>query len=227
MKSQLKPGPRRFELQLLHGHYYYIDRVVELEKALARRPRELQIDMVGTGEVPADFALLIRSVLLARRPRTRLVTNARSSLKGASALVWLLGDRRLIRDDAKLYFRPVNSARPDEARPDEAWKDHEPKYRDSCSELDPEEGDYARVLQLIDEYLPVKELAGLAHRCARAAAVRPGGKREGGSVPVRRSRQKRNAGHSARINQRGRGAKTSARTAKHCIEPQTTPNTGK
>ena len=160
MKSQLKPGPRRFELQLLYGHYYYIDRVAELEKVLARRPRELQIDMVGTGEVPADFALLIRSVLLARAPRTRLITNARNSLRGGSALVWLLGDRRLIRDDAKLYFRPVNSTRPDEAVADESWKDHEPKYRDSNSELDPEEGDYARVLQLIDEFLPVKELAG-------------------------------------------------------------------
>jgi len=34
------------------------------------------------------------------------------------------------------------------------------KYCDSFSEIEPEEGDYARVLQLINEFLPVKELAG-------------------------------------------------------------------
>ena len=36
-----------------------------------------------------------------------------------------------------------------------------PKYRDSYTEAkDPEEWDYLRVLQLINEFLPVKELAG-------------------------------------------------------------------
>ena len=32
--------------------------------------------------------------------------------------------------------------------------------RDSYFELDPDEGDYARVLDLINEFLPVKEMAG-------------------------------------------------------------------
>jgi hypothetical protein len=36
----------------------------------------------------------------------------------------------------------------------------ETKYKDSFSELDPEEGDHERVLQIINEFLPVKELAG-------------------------------------------------------------------
>ena len=61
--------------------------------------------MVGMGEIPADTALLIRSVLLKRSPKTRIITNARNSLQGGSALVWLLGDKRIIRDDARLYFR--------------------------------------------------------------------------------------------------------------------------
>lgn len=41
-----------------------------------------------------------------------------------------------------------------------ACGDAEPAYRDSCSMFDPDEGDYARVLQIIDEYLPVREMAG-------------------------------------------------------------------
>ena len=40
------------------------------------------------------------------------------------------------------------------------WKHNEPKYRDSFSEIDLDEADYARVLEVINEFLPVKELAG-------------------------------------------------------------------
>lgn len=94
-----------------------------------------------------------------RSPKTRLITNARSSLQGGSVLVWLLGDERIIRDDARLYFRSVDLPEEDDAEGN-AWKPSEPKYRDSFSEIDPEDYDYARVLQVINEFLPVKELAG-------------------------------------------------------------------
>ena len=50
----------------------------KLEKALAKRPRRFQIDLVGNGEIPADWALLIRSILIQRAPQTQLITNARS-----------------------------------------------------------------------------------------------------------------------------------------------------
>ena len=36
----------------------------------------------------------------------------------------------------------------------------EQKYKDSYSSVDPEDADYSRVLQVIDEFLPVKEFAG-------------------------------------------------------------------
>jgi len=110
------------------------------------------------GEIPADSALLIRSVLMKSFAETRIITNARSSLQGGSVLVWLLGDTRMIRDDARIHFRRADLAEAAEAKLDD--KETEPKYRDSYSEIDPEEGDYARVLQLINEFLPVKELAG-------------------------------------------------------------------
>jgi hypothetical protein len=97
--------------------------------------------------------------LIERSEKTQIITNARSSLQGGSVLVWLLGDRRIIRDDARLYFRRVNLPEDEETAPNDTWKG-EPRYQDSFSELDPEDGDYARVLQLINEFLPVKELAG-------------------------------------------------------------------
>ena len=148
---------RRFQLKLLsYGESYYIQWITELESALRRKPKALQLDMIGEGEIPADSALLIRSVLLARSPKTRLITNARSSLQNGSVLVWLTGDVRKIRDDARLYLRRADSS----TEADEEQKETEPKYRDSFSEIDPEEAHYVRVLHAINEFLPVKELAG-------------------------------------------------------------------
>lgn len=158
MKTQSSRGLRRFQLQILgYGNCYYIDRVAELEKALAKKPRSLHIEMVGVGEISADAALRIRSVLMARSPETQIVTNARSSLQGSSILVWLLGDSRLIREDAKLFFRRANLSEDEDEN--HAWK-NDARFWDSFSDVEPEEGDYARVLQLIDEFLPVKELVG-------------------------------------------------------------------
>ena len=161
MKTKYKAGPRHFQLNILaYGNSYYVDRLARLEAALARKPRLLQIDLIGVGEIPADSALLIRSVLVRRNANTRIIMNARSSLQGGSVLLWLLGDTRLIRDDARVYFRPVDLSeikKPDETEP---WKEDKSLYWDSPAGIDPEEGDYARVLQLINEYLPVRELAG-------------------------------------------------------------------
>ena len=120
MKTRSKQAHRRFDLKLLgYGNCYYIERIARLEAALARKPRALQIDMIGVGEIPADSALLIRSVLLTRSPKTHLITNARSSLQNGSVLVWLLGDTRLIRDDARLFFRRATLSEDDDVKQEE------------------------------------------------------------------------------------------------------------
>ena len=161
MKTRSKQGPRPFQLKILgYGNFYYIERIARLEAALARKPRSLQIDLIGVGETPADSALIIRSVIMSRSPRTRIITNARSSLQNGSVLVWLLGDTRLIRDDARLFFRRATLSEDDTLKENDVWKQEEPAFCDSTSEIDPEEGDHARVLQCINEFLPVKELAG-------------------------------------------------------------------
>jgi len=71
-------------------------------------------------------------------------------------LVWLLGDTRLIREDAKLLLRRPNACEADEDN--EGWKDAESKAPDQ----DLEEVDYAQVLRHINEFLPVRELIGHA-----------------------------------------------------------------
>ena len=159
MNTRTSRRIRRFQLQILpYANSYYIERIAQLEAALRKKPRALQIDMIGVGEIPADFALIIRAALLKRSATMRIITNACSSLQGGSVLVWLLGDSRIIRDDAKVFFRQANLPET-EAEP-AVWKDKEPDFWDSSSDIDPEEGDYARALQLIDQFLPVKEMAG-------------------------------------------------------------------
>jgi hypothetical protein len=116
--------------------------------------------MIGDGEIDADWALVLREVLNQRSEKTHLITNARSTLKNGSALVWLLGDRRLIREDARFFFRRANLTEEAEVHPDKIWNDRELQYADSFSEADPEEAVHAQVLRYIDEFLPVRELAG-------------------------------------------------------------------
>jgi hypothetical protein len=158
MKKRSRQGLRRFRVEA-RSWGNYVERIAELERALAKKPRVLRIEIVGTGEMPADVALRFRTALMERSPRTRIVTNAQSSLQGGSVLLWLLGDSRTIREDARLYFRRTTWSEEDEVQENRA-KEYEPPYRDSYSGIDPDEGDYARVLQLINEFLPVKEMAG-------------------------------------------------------------------
>ncbi len=150
----------QFQLKILYGQVHYLAQVAKLEAAVRRKPGTLRIDMIGIGEIPPDWALLIRSILLKRSPKTKLVTNARSSLQDAAVLVWLMGDQRMIRDDARLFFKrnPLADEEPVEIYA--GLGPSEPKYKDSYSSLDPEDADYERVLKLIDEFLPVNEFAG-------------------------------------------------------------------
>lgn len=151
----------QFSLNLLYcGNNYYIERVAKLEDAVADVPKQIHIEMIGDGEIDADWALVFREVLNQRSEKTQLITNARSSLKNGSALVWLLGDRRLIREDARLFFRRANLTEEAEVGPEKIWNDGELQYADSFSEADPEEAVHAQVLRYIDEFLPVRELAG-------------------------------------------------------------------
>jgi len=157
MTKKSRQGLRRFRVEV-RSWGNYVEQIADLKRVLAKKPRTLQIEIIGTGEIPADSALRFRIALMHRSLKTRVVTNAHSTLQGGTLLLWLLGDSRTIRDDARLYFRRTTLSDDDEVPANGAYE--EPAYRDSYSTIDPDEGDYARVLQIINEYLPVKEMAG-------------------------------------------------------------------
>src|SRR5260370_29675012 len=128
MKSKRTKGANRHSKLLLKLRSWgnFIDEAYQLESMLAKRPARLQIEFVGSGEIPADSALLMRSMLLKRSPQTRIVTNARSSLQGATLLIWLLGDRLLIREAARFHARPAGPSFPDDAST--AWTERSSFY---------------------------------------------------------------------------------------------------
>src|ERR1051326_9022053 len=143
MTKKSRQGLRRFRVEV-RSWGNYVEQVAELKRVLAKKPRTLQIEIVGTGEIPPDTALRFRTALMERSPKTRIITNAHSSLQGGSVLLWLLGDTRTIRDDARLYFRRTTWSDEDEVK-ENGMSNDEPTYRDSYSDIDPDEGDYARV----------------------------------------------------------------------------------
>ena len=161
MKTQRAKRVCEFRLKLTgYGDSYYIKRALKLEAALKEKPKVIRLEMIGEGEIPADTALLFRSILIGRSPGAQLITYARSSLQGASVLVWLLGDQRTIRSDARVFFRRNPLADEDPVEVYAGMGEAEPKYKDSYSSVDPEDADYVRVLEHINEFLPVSEFAG-------------------------------------------------------------------
>ena len=161
MKTQRTKRVCEFRLKLTgYGDSYYIKRALKLEAALKEKPKVICLEMIGEGEIPADTALLLRSILIGRSRGAQLVTNARSSLQGASVLVWLLGDQRTIRSDARVFFRRNPLAEEDPVEVYAGLGEAEPKYKDSYSSVAPEDADYVRVLEHINEFLPVTEFAG-------------------------------------------------------------------
>ena len=161
MKTRRKESLCEFRLKLkAYANHYYLKRALKLEAALKKKPKILRLELIGEGEIPADTALLIRSILMNRSPETQLVTNARSSLQGGAVLLWLLGNRRTIREDARVFFKRNPLADEDPVEVYAGLGAAEPKYKDSYSSVDPEDADYARVLELINEFLPASEFAG-------------------------------------------------------------------
>ena len=137
----------RFPVNLLYnGNTHYLERVAKLEDALADVPKHLQLDLMGDGEIDADWALVIRDVLKQCSAETKLITSGRSTLKNGSALVWLLGERQLIRNDAKVFFRRANLIEDEDIGSQKVWNDWNMQYLDSYSEADPEEASQAQVL---------------------------------------------------------------------------------
>ena len=65
MRKRPRQGLRRFQVEV-SSYGNFVERITELERVLGKKPRVLHIELVGTGEIPADAALRVRAVLMER-----------------------------------------------------------------------------------------------------------------------------------------------------------------
>jgi len=122
------------------------------------------------GKVPVDTQAMIgrmvrvypelAEILATKRNGVTIITDAWSPIIGSSVLTWLTGDIRRIRKTAYLNFRsPLDNGNP--RRRNFPWDDCFDLFAgDAEPGIDLAEQDYKTVLQLIDEYLPIKQMAG-------------------------------------------------------------------
>lgn len=125
------------------------------------RPKQLRLRFIGPPQLSPDPALMLYDILTNQRNGVPLITEAWSPVLGPSILVWLTGDVRRIRPTTHFYFRSLEEIiqRRKSRRP--PWEnDFAALAGDAEPEVSPRTTDYATVLRLMDQYLPVEQFAG-------------------------------------------------------------------
>lgn len=124
-----------------------------LQAALADAPRTLNIELIGPGALLHDTALMLHEEIRKRPAGTRIHARARTCLLDGAILLWLAADTRSMRSDTWIQL----SALPDEST--FCGSEHYPNSIRATEET-PAETDFRTIVRYIDEFLPVREIAG-------------------------------------------------------------------
>jgi len=121
-------------------------------ECILRNPIKLTLEFIDHRRLTPNIALAYWSMLKNKRSDITLITKASSNLVGAEVLIWLLGDRRVMRDRGWILL-------PDPDEIDQLWKDYgekNPFGLEWWEMLEPGlDFDYRQVLELISKYFPV------------------------------------------------------------------------
>ena len=131
----------------------------QLISGLENKPKSVTLRLIGPHHLQPDSALILEEILTSRSEGISITTEAWSPVLGPSVLLWLKGDVRLIRRTAYLHFRSLSEVkRRKQRRP--PWE-NEFNFMDADAEpgINLCFNDYETVLRLVDEYLPVDQLA--------------------------------------------------------------------
>ena len=131
--------------------------VTDLEHCLSLKPKRMTLRFLGMAHLCSDPALVLYDVLQAKDKNTEIVTDARSPLINNDVLVWLAGDRRLIRSTAWMRFEGPDTGRNRMLQQFPAefcdWNNYEQSAMGWVDQ------NYQSVLKLINKHLPVNLLA--------------------------------------------------------------------
>ena len=125
-----------------------------LQSAFAEEPETLLIELLGPGMLLHDTALMLHEEIRNRPRATRVHARARTCLIDGAILLWLAADTRSMRKDTWIQISTLL---------EESLfvgSDDYP-YSIRASEECPADTDFRAVVEYLEEYLPVKEIAGL------------------------------------------------------------------
>lgn len=129
----------------------------KVRHALSKKPKALKLELVGAGEFSQDMVLATHSLLVeAKKGGLKLTTQAHSSLYNGSLLLWLIGDKRIIRSN-KAFFE-VDSIDEQSDDDSDCMSEEDVPFLNRREKV--YQSNFLEIVRLISEYLPVKELAG-------------------------------------------------------------------
>lgn len=116
---------------------------------------ELRIELLGPGILLHDHALMVFDELKNRPAHIRLHVHSRTCLSDGALLLWLAGDTRSIRPDAWIQLSPIPPL------PSQAGELGCYDCAVQIAEEEPAATDLRTIMDHIEEWLPVHEIAGL------------------------------------------------------------------
>jgi len=127
-----------------------------LESAIEKEVPIFTLELIGPSVMASDKALLLYDALMQRNPKTRLITYARSCLLDATVLLWLAGDERRIRETTWVQMDSL-----ERLLDTQPWKNPEVARRKNSKFVTEPAWvtDYRTAAQLLNEYLPLEEVA--------------------------------------------------------------------
>lgn len=126
-----------------------------INSCLASGTSDLRIELLGPGILLHDHALMLFEELNKRPEGVRLHVHSHTCLSDGAILLWLAGDTRSIRSDAWIQL----SAMPPLPSLVEGFGGYDSAVQ--IDEEDPAATDLRTIMDHMDEWLPVHEVAGL------------------------------------------------------------------
>jgi hypothetical protein len=125
----------------------------KIKKAIGKSPKVISLEIVGTGNISQDMALVIWDLVHdAKKTGVRFITKARSSLYDGSLLLLLLGDARTVRSTGFFQIDSLNRLE------NKDWSEFESR-KPSCIDIPAWVTNYRQVFQIMNQYIPAEELA--------------------------------------------------------------------
>jgi len=129
------------------------DLFAKIKKAIRKSPKVISLEIVGTGNISQDMALVIWDLVQdAKKTGIRFITKARSSLYDGSLLLLLLGDARSVRSTGFFQIDSLNRLENSD------WSECE-RRKPSSIDVPPWVTNYRQVFQIMNQYIPAEELA--------------------------------------------------------------------